>query len=438
MARRFVLVVLLLAFLAPALAAQESCDSLKAERDKVKKALDKLEADKLPEDKLADLDNILGQIIDLLNSNSGDQAEVKKKIDELTKQLPQSDSGLLKSVKDFTGAVSGGLGGSADAQKNAAEFLSDVRARINTIKDFYTAGDEATAGRQIEAFGKFFDDMTGVLPIKDIPGLGKLFGAYSQAIHGIAISAGKIDEQMAIRRQIAMNADELGRDFSPRGKTAREKRADQLNTLHNKLHELDGKIADAKCDKPADEPVDVCADPKSRVVQDMRALHHRFDPQRAEANKSNCSEELYSAMDFAKKKQASGLTAAQRAEYQRLYELHNKRYYECESQAYKDRQALDKQEGDLLDMVSKNEKWTPAEEKLLADCFPEEHELLKQSRLRPKNVPPPDKYKDLPKKQDTNTAKTPTNPPKDLPPCKGTGLSGIVEDVANKDAGKCK
>lgn len=444
MARRFVLFVLLLAFFAPALAAQESCDSLKAERDKVKKALDKMEADKLPEDKLADLDNVLGQIIDLLNSNSGDQDEIKKKIDELTKQLPQSDAGLLKSVKDFVQGVSGGLGGTADAQKKAAEFLGDLRAKVNTIKDFYAAGDESRAGAQIDAFGNFFDDMTKVIPgVKQVPGLNKLFDAYSQSIHGIAKSATQIDAIVDRNNRLYREAGFEG-DLYMRGKTKREQRADQINALRNRLGELDGKIAQGDCDR-GDQPVDKCSDPKNRVVQDMRALHKKFDEERRQQQEEDdknaefAYKQMWAWLDESKNMK---IPAAKREEARKNYESYKGEYYEAVRRRRQHTQEYQQKVGDLLDMVTKNTNYTDAEKQMLADCFPEENDLMKQAQLRPKNTPPPDKTKDLPpKKQPTTTktaTKTPPNQPPKPPDCgHGGGLAGAMEGVANKIAG-CK
>jgi hypothetical protein len=447
MTRRLVLLLALFTLFAatPRLRAQAqpSCDSLKAQRDKVKKALDKMEADKLPEDKLADLDNILGQIIDLLNSNSGDQDEIKKKIDELTKQLPPSDTGLLKSVNDFVKGISGGLGATGDAQKNAAEFLSNLRAKVNTIKDFYAAGDESRAGAQIDRFGDFFDDMTKVIPgVKQVPGLKDLFDAYSKGIHGIAKSATQIDAIVARNNQLYREAGFEGNLYL-RGKTKREQRADQINALREKLNQLEGQIADGDCDHK-DQPVDKCSDPKSRVVQDMRALHKKLDEERRQQQ-----EEDDKNADFAYKQMGAWLaesknmkiSEAERAEARKSYETYKGEYYEAVRRRKQHTQEYEQKAGDLLDLVSKNEKWTPAEEQLLADCFPEAHALREQSRLRAKNTPPPDKTKDLPPKTTPTKpgTKTATNKPaKEPPKCQhGGGLAGAMEGVSNKIEG-CK
>jgi hypothetical protein len=372
---------------------QESCDSIKAQRDKLKQDLEKLEAQKFPEDRLGDLDNILGQIVDLLKANAGDQKDITEKISELQKQLPNSDSATVKAINDFVDSVKGGLFGSAKMQEDAQQFLSDARARLNVIRGFYAAGKEKDAGPQIEAFGRFFDDMTGTIPgIKEVPGLKDLFGAYSQAIHGIAISAGKIDEQMASRRQTAMNADELGRDFSPRGKTPREIRADEMNRLGRQLTALEANLANGGC-QDADKS-NGCADPKNRVVQDMKVLHRKLDPDhdlQAKQDDAICQDEWNAALSAAREKQ-SATSEADRADAQRRYDLHRKAWGECSSKRAQHERDYEQKIGDLLDLASQNEHWTPAEEKTLADCFWYDALLRDRSRLRPKSTPQPDTH----------------------------------------------
>ena len=282
MARRLALALMAIVLLAGAHAAQadESCDSLKKERDKVKKALEKMEAQKLPEDRLEELDNILGQILDLLESDVKDQGEITDKIEKLEKKLPKSDSATLEAIQKFVKDVKGGVKESTQKQKDAKEFLSKWRARLATIKAFYEAGDQSSAQAQIDRFGDFFDALVEIVPgVTEIPGLGKLFKAYSQSIHSIAKSAAVLDAIVARDNQLYREAG-FGGDLYLRGRTPREKHADAIRQLSDKLAELERKISDGQCDKPPDQ-ADPCTDPKSRVVQDIKALRKKLDAERA-------------------------------------------------------------------------------------------------------------------------------------------------------------
>jgi len=444
MARRLAWALMVMVLLAGCQAAwsQTSCDSLKKQRDQVKKALDKMEAEKLPEERLGDLDNILGQMIDLLNSNAKDQGDVTEKIEKLEKQLPESESPTLKSINKFVKGVKGGLNGTAKSQKDASEFLSNLRAKVNTIKDFYEAGDQPSAQGQIDRFGDFFDDMTKIIPgVKEVPGLKDLFDAYSQGIHGIAKSAGVLDATVARDNQLYREAGFEG-DLYLRGKTPREKHADGIRQLSDKLAATEQQVADGKCDEPPAQP-DPCSDPKSRVVQDMKALHHKLDANHEfqqkedDAMAGNAWSDAMAAANASNK----ATTPAQKAEAQRQGKNANHQYAAAAAERKAHNQAHEKQVGDLMDLASKNENWTPDEEKNFQDCFPYEAGLRDRSRLQPKNTPPPDKTKNLPPKPKPAPNRTATKAPAPKPPAPdkncggGGGITGTIQGIANQIGG---
>lgn len=433
MAKRLILVLMAIALVGAAAAqGADSCDSLKKERDKVKKALEKMEAQKLPEDRLEELDNILGQIIDLLNSDVKDQGDVTSKIEELEKKLPKSDSPTIKAINEFVKSVKGGLKGSAQKQKDAAEFLSKWRARLKTIKDFYEAGDQASAEKQIDKFGDFFDDLVSIVPgVKQIPGLKDLFDAYSKSIHGIAKSAAVLDAVVARDNQLYREAGFEGNLYM-RGRTPREIHADAIRKLQDKLAELERKVSD-QCEKEP-EKQDPCSDPKSRVVQDMKALRNKLDKARAIEEKED---DQYAADTFAQvmaaaERKRKATTTAAKAEAQKEYEQARENYLHAVERRKAHREAYEKQVGELLDLASKSEKWTAEEEKAFEDCFPYEAELRRRARLRPKNEPPADNVPKAENKPEPKPA--PKKEPVATTPGETMVRGGINCDCANTEA----
>lgn len=428
------LLLLVLLSLAYAM-ADEPCSSLEAQRDQLKKQLDKLQQQQLPEDQIADLDNLLGQVEDLLDSNAKDQSDVVEKIEELEKKLPESDAPMVKAINDFVQSVKGGVSGTAKYQKDAADFLSGARAKLNTIKDFYAAGDESTAKAQIDAFGNFFDDMTNVVPgIKQVPGLGKLFDAYSQGIHGIANNAGTIDSVMARNAALDKELDELHRGgFYVHGKTPREQRADAINLLSQRLADVEGRIGDGSCDGGQQDP---CTDPHSRVVQSMRTLHKKFDADRdlqSRQDEAECGNAWSAAASAALEMNDTSKTAAQRSAARRRYRVQNAAYFRCAADRKAHTESYEKNYGDWLNQESNAQHWTPDEEKRFDDCFPYSSLLRDKARLAPNHVPSPIKPKPSPPKNPQKNASGKPAPPPKKPNCtSGGGLAGAVEGVTNQ------
>ena len=436
MTRKLALALMATVLLAGTYAAQaaESCDSLKKERDKVKKALEKMEAQKLPEDRLEDLDNILGQILDLLNSDVKDQGEITDKIEKLEKKLPKTDAATLKAIQEFVKNVKGGVKEATQKQKDAAEFISKWRARLNTIKAFYEAGDQASAQAQIDRFGDFFDALVGIVPgVKQVPGLKDLFDAYSKSIHGIAKSAAVLDAIVARDNQLYREAGFEG-SLYVRGRTPREIHADGIRKLSDKLAELERKISDGECDKPPDKP-DPCSDPKSRVVQDIKALRRKLDAARTAQQKQDdaVAWEAFKGVLGAADEVKKAKTAEAKAEAERRLKAAKQEYSNAVDARKAHTEEYEKQVGDLMDLASKSEKWTPEEEKAFEECFPEEAKLRERSRLRPKNTPPAD--------QPTKPKPAPAPAPKPAPNPNVAAAAGPVVvhggincDCANTDA----
>jgi uncharacterized phage infection (PIP) family protein YhgE len=234
--------------------AQDPCAGLTARRTQVQRALERIEAQKLPEERLEDLNIVLVELIDFLNANVKDSGEVQEKIKEIQERIPESDRPMIQKANEFLTGVSGGLGNIADRQKKAAEFLTGMQEKLNTIQSFVQAGNEVTARRQIEEFANFFDGMRKIIPgIDQIPGLSDMFQAYSDGIRGIAISAGAIDQIVSRNNQAYRDAG-LGDALYLRARTPREKRAELIQNLSQQLDTIDQEMLDANCGQGSKTP----------------------------------------------------------------------------------------------------------------------------------------------------------------------------------------
>lgn len=252
-------------------AQNPACKSLAEKRDKTRAALDKILAEKLPEEQIDDLTNTIDQILEVLQSNIGDQKEVEKKIGELQKNLPKSDSNLVKQTTDALKQITGGVAKSREFQETAKKALTELKNALTPIAAAYGAGDESTMKGQIQKFGDFVDGLSKVPGVEKVPGLGELFKAYTESINLIAKDAGRIDDVMARNRKIYRDAG-FTDDLYFRQKTRRDIRSDTINRLSDELVRIEEQLAAGGCTepdetKPRNVDADICTD-RCRSLRD--------------------------------------------------------------------------------------------------------------------------------------------------------------------------
>ena len=86
---------------------QDSCAGLTTKRNQMKTAIERIQAEKLPEERLEDLNIVLVELIDFLNANVKDSGEVQEKIKEIQERIPESDRPMIQKANEFLTGVSG-------------------------------------------------------------------------------------------------------------------------------------------------------------------------------------------------------------------------------------------------------------------------------------------------------------------------------------------
>lgn len=274
-----------------------ACAQDKASLANVDKEIADLEKTRLPADTARQLIDVIDQLIAGLKTVNGaaDQVigpvnDAKDKLDDIEKKLKTAGGVTPPGWSRLKGALGGLADGIAKGAKryedspagkgvdkvaSAQKLIKPTIEKLETVKtglEGVLAYDKAANGsgqEQIEALKYAFDRMKGALAVDEVPGLGPLLDAYSEALGGMAKSVGGIE---TATKEKLKNADEalaaggspLGEtnisDLYPGMKTNRDKTADRLAALKALKARLEGQIAANKCDEPP-PPKDPCTDP---------------------------------------------------------------------------------------------------------------------------------------------------------------------------------
>jgi hypothetical protein len=404
---------MLVAFPGTAFSSDTACSDLKAQHDRAKTALDKVVAQQMPEDKIGDVKNVVGMLQELLDSQAKDQKGVQDKIKKALDALPAADSGIVSSVKEYLKGVNGGLGYATEQAKAAGEQLDQVKDALDKIQSFFAAGDEPSAQGQIKAFNTYINNLGSATGANALPGLKDLFNAYSQGIDGIAKSAGSIEAIVTRDEKIYHDAGFEG-DLYLKLKTPRQAHNEMIETLSQKMLDLENQIRDGKCDQPPEQP-DPCADTKDQAVMDLKAIQQRME-------RSDTVTNLKLADQTADERFQTFMHATTDED--------RKRDAASYSKAAADRSHLRKQYndelGDLIDQASRN--WSEADKALVHKCFEAEEKLGQTAR----------EAKDARAKSNAKTGANATKPAEDQK-CKPPepGIIGRIDNVTDQMQG-CK
>lgn len=244
---------LVLTLLAPDEGTRDICSLLDGQRAALQRRLDELKAQRLPDERLDELLSYLATIRSLAADTSegaDKQAEKIGKVSERIKDIFPRISAALDRVVKGVGNVTGKL-------KAIVELVDKVTPPLEEAARMFREIDSGSAGDQIRNLKKVFDAIRKTLPVDEVPGLGALFDAYSDAMDGIATSADSWEGAMKRFAAAAKDADELHRDFVIRARGPREQRADAINRATADLEALDRRLTENDC-HPAKRAEGLC------------------------------------------------------------------------------------------------------------------------------------------------------------------------------------
>jgi hypothetical protein len=237
-----------------------TCSLLQAQRRELEQRLAELMDQRLPDERLDDLLDYLGMIREVAaNTSEGAEkrAEQIRKVSEtISPHFPRVGKALDRVVK--------GVGEAAEKLTKVVEFVDKVTPALEEAARIFREVDSGTAADQIRNLRTTFDAIRGTLPVNEVPGLGDLFDAYSQAMDGIATSVEAWEGAMRRFAAAAREADELKRDFVIRARGPREQRADAINKARQELAEMDQRLSDNGCSPPPPAPR-LCDPPRPHV-----------------------------------------------------------------------------------------------------------------------------------------------------------------------------
>ena len=187
-------------------------------------------------------------------------APLRASMDKLSKTIGKATD---KYDKTAVGQVHSGLNRGAKLAGEAVKKLEQAREvlRLEQAQDDAAHG---TGAEQIRALKTGFDALKGRLAVDEVPGLGDLFNAYSDAMGSIADNVGRWETQVKAKIKQADDAlrgtelmdgvDDIYTGFQ----SDREKEEKRLAALKDRRVKLAKMIEDDGCNVPPPPP-DPCA-----------------------------------------------------------------------------------------------------------------------------------------------------------------------------------
>lgn len=296
---------------APAFADQADCAGDKAALAKLDTSIAELESTQLPGKLAADMSAIVDQLIEALTNTKKDLAGItdpvnsvteafegaKEKLDDIAKTMdehkikrPKFVDTMKGKIDKLAGDVAKGIekykktapGQTAQGLDAAGKFIGDLVEKLESAKTALAginALDDAkngTGAQQIRAMKFGFDQLKGRLAVDEVPGLGALLDAYSEAMDGIANSVDSIERTTKERLRMADVAlrdsgfENLDRLY-PGMQSPRERNAIRLAALKEQKAALQQKLAANKCDEKI-APPGPCEDPSGHPQKTNRLI----------------------------------------------------------------------------------------------------------------------------------------------------------------------
>lgn len=244
---------LVLTISAPDEGSATACSLLMAQRRELEHRLADLMDQRLPDERLDEMLVYLAMIREVA-ANTSEGAE--KRAEQIGK-VSEKIKSIFPRISDALDRVVKGVGGVAGKLTKIVEFVDKITPALEEAARIFREVDSGTAADQIRNLRTMFDAVRRTLPVDEVPGLGDLFDAYSQAMEGIATSVETWEAAMRRFAAAAKDADEMHRDFVIRARGPREQRADAINKARQQLAELDQRLADNNCN-PAPAAPGLC------------------------------------------------------------------------------------------------------------------------------------------------------------------------------------
>jgi len=216
--------------------ADPTWDELNARRQELEARRNELMQQQTPREEVAQVNNAVDQIRDVLSSTSGDASEVKDEIDKHLGDLKSANAAIREAlrhpqVQELTEGVTGGLDTAAGMFEAADDALGPIDQALDTLEQAFELAD-AQPTEQLEALASALEaasERLGPL-IERIPGLGQFFELYTLAIRNIANSVGQIQAVQA-RLQRIWATVRPGTQMYLVPRTAQERLADEIREL---------------------------------------------------------------------------------------------------------------------------------------------------------------------------------------------------------------
>lgn len=236
------------------------CDELQEQRKGLVQSVDRLLAQKLPQEQFAETAILIRQLREVITGTQADAGAVATRIEQISKAAEKLDGGIAGTLA----RIASGVKDNTSRLKEATDVLDLVASELEHWAALMETMETASAQQQLLALKDEFDRRRGQLPPANIPGLKQLLDAQSGMIERIAGSAGAMEAR-------ARDFDEIGREvigkpIYMRTKGPREVLADARAAAIEALEKLDSQIKEHGCNGITAEEQSLCEEAHPRVT----------------------------------------------------------------------------------------------------------------------------------------------------------------------------
>lgn len=294
----------------------QECAEEKAALVRIEAEIASLESARLPADSAREMIAVIDELVAGLKTVEGATESVigpttaaQEKLDKIAENLTAAggqvpagwprlraalgtmgeriDAGTKAYKATAAGRAVGNVEAAAKQIKPAIEKLEEIKGTLEGVLAYDNAR-YGTGAEQIMAMKYGFDRLKDSIGADEVPGLGQMLDAYSQAMEGISVSVGRIEEATKAKLRMADQAladspvgPENLNNLYPGLLSQREKMAARLEALRAMRTRLVAGIAEKECDKPP-PPRDPCTEPGGEMDRVRRQLDQLTGDERDE------------------------------------------------------------------------------------------------------------------------------------------------------------